>query len=289
MNTKTTNKAGGNHEVDDLGGGKTTRKRTLPSTRVAPDLVEASPSRVADLDRVGSVSLVQRTVDALRKAILDAPCADHFLGSEEQLIAALGVSRPTFRQAANLLSHESLLVIKRGMGGGFFTRTPSGDAVSRTAAIYLNAQGTSMRQIHDVLAPLQTEAAWLIASNPDMKQRSRLIELVDSWGGEYGEHANLEAVRRALAFERLLAACCGNPAIELMMNTMLDLVRDARRVEALRTEDRVGAYEAYQRRLAVAVLEGDSEMALLICRRYLGEVKAWLPNERLDIQMKRPR
>src|ERR1700748_131872 len=126
----------------------------------------ATPLPVRAVDGRAGVSLVQQAVDALRRAVLEAPGPDVFLGSEEQLIAALGVSRPTFRQAAKLLRHENLLTIKRGMGGGFFTRSPSADAVSRMAAIFLDAQGTGMRQINDVVGPLQAEAARVGAHNP---------------------------------------------------------------------------------------------------------------------------
>ena len=108
-------------------------------------------------------SLVKQAVDALRKRILAVAGGEVFLGSEEQLIEALGVSRPTFRQAARLLEHELLLKIKRGIHGGFFAQPPSASAVSRMAAIYLNAQGTTLQQISAATSPVVEEAAALLA------------------------------------------------------------------------------------------------------------------------------
>lgn len=232
-------------------------------------------------------SLVQQTTEALRRAVLGAPRPGVFLGSEEALIEALGVSRPTFRQAAKVLRHENLLTIKRGMGGGFFSRSPSIDAVSRMAAIFLNAQDTSMRHIYDVVAPLQTEAARLVALNPDIGVRGRLLEFIE----KHREHEQASGVapqssahlRRMMEFERLLVDLAGNPAIALVMNVMLDLVRDARRVNAMQTAERIAAYDQYQTRLAQAVLEGDPAMAALICQRHLQEIRRWVPDEPVQL------
>ncbi len=263
-------------------GQPTGKKAAGKTTASAP----ATPLPVRAVDGRAGVSLVQQAVDALRRAVLEAPGPDVFLGSEEQLIAALGVSRPTFRQAAKLLRHENLLTIKRGMGGGFFTRSPSADAVSRMAAIFLNAQGTGMRQINDVVGPLQAEAARLVANNPDRAVRSRLTEFIAEQLKE--DHLAASAtrpVRSMLGFERLLAEISGNPAISLVINVMLDLVRDARRVQPLQRPDLIASYGQFQSRLAQAVLEGDAEMAVLICNRHAEEVRRWMPEGKLELSM----
>lgn len=224
-------------------------------------------------------SLVNQAVDALRRVVLAASGEGVFLGSEEQLIAALGVSRPTFRQAAKLLRHENLLTIKRGMGGGFFTQSPSGEAVSRMAAIYLNAQGTSLRQLNDVVAPLQAEAARLLARNPDQTLRAGLVEFLAQHSDDGPPKSEKDMIRRMLAFEQLLGELAGNPAIALVMKMMRDLVRDERHSYFTVTPERIMAYVQFQRRLAQAIQEGDAEMATLICERHGAEVGSWLPDQ----------
>lgn len=238
---------------------------------------------LARISPVDGVSLVNQTVDALRRAVLSAPGPNVFIGSEEQLIAALGVSRPTFRQAAKLLRHENLLTIKRGMGGGFFTQAPSGEAVSRMAAIYLNSQGTTMRQISEVASPLQAEAARQLARNPDRAVRAGLTEFLARYRSGEVPEAEQDPIRRMLAFERELGVLAGNPAISLVMHVMRDLLRDVRHSYFTLTPERIQSYEAFQERLARAVLDGDPEMAALISDRYTSEFASWLPDDRMKL------
>lgn len=252
------------------------------------DMSESVGVKVRPVGGRNGQSLVQQATEALRRAVLEAPGPNVFLGSEESLIEALGVSRPTFRQAAKLLRHENLLTIKRGMGGGFFSRSPSIDAVSRMAAIYLNAQGTSMLHINDVVAPLQTEAVRLVALNPDVAVRRRLMEFVERDTQPHqtdGTVGGTRLIRRMVEFERLLVELAGNPAIQLVMNVMLDLVRDARRAQIFQTPERIGEYDQYQKRLAQAVLDGDSAVAVLICSRHVQETRRWLSDEPLQLAL----
>ena len=228
------------------------------------------------IEAARGASLVNLTVDALRKAVLAAAGPGVFLGSEEQLIEALGVSRPTFRQASKLLLHENLLVIKRGMGGGFFTQTPSGEAVSRMAAIYLNAQGTTLLQIHDALVPLMAEAAVLVARNPDATTRRRLydelLRLLDAASPD-----GRSAIRDLLKFVRLLGEQCGNAAVALMMTVLRDLLRDAGHGDVAVSPERAKVLGEFQRALAEAVRDGDQQRVFDVAIRYGSEIRSWIP------------
>lgn len=260
---------------------KVAPKRLAVTSRPVPKRVDrtrdARPAIHAVEGRAG-VSLLTQTVDALRHAVLSASGPGVFLGSEDQLIASLGVSRPTFRQAAKLLRHENLLTIKRGIGGGFFTISPSGEAVSRMAAIYLNAQGTSLLQLNDVVAPLQAEAGRMVA-RAESSVRVRLREFLVRCETEGTPEQQLAPIPRMLAFEALLGELTGNPAIALVMQVMRDLVRDARHSYFKLDADKLAAYEHFQHRLAQAVAEGDAEMAALICDRHAAIVRSWLPDK----------
>lgn len=255
----------------------TPRKRTSPAARKhTPTRVQRDANAETDAEAGTSTSLVTKAVDALRRVVLDAPGPGTFLGSEKDLMAALGVSRPTFRQAAKLLMHENLLKIKRGVGGGFFTEAPSGEAVSRAAALYLNLHQTTLRDITDVVAPLQVEAARLLALHPDARHRARLREFVARFDQPDVPEAERNPFRRMLAYEQLLGELAGNPAIWLVMKVMRDLVRDARHAHFKLTAERAEAYDQFQRRLADAVSEGDAEMAVLISKRHMAALDRWL-------------
>jgi GntR family transcriptional regulator, transcriptional repressor for pyruvate dehydrogenase complex len=221
--------------------------------------------------------LVQRAVEALRKQILSVPRDNPFLGSEDELIATLGISRPTFRQAARLLEHEQLLKIKRGSGGGFFAQPPSARAVSRMAAIYLNSQDTTLQQIHDAFGPVIIEAAALAAVTGSDARRSELAEFVQTHL-HFEEHDDERLqMRVVLEFETLLGNICGNPVVALMLSVMRDLVRDPRFGNVGLTRDRARSYAEFHRKLAEAVRLGDADMARLFVRAHMAELARWKP------------
>ncbi|MDB5969893.1 MAG: transcriptional regulator [Hydrocarboniphaga sp.] len=269
---------------------RTTSKSKIPVSDLPPkpakrrNAVTASSLRELRLKkpRPGEEgnSLVRQAVDALRRRILATTEDNRFLGSEDQLLTALGVSRPTFRQAARLLEHEQLLKIKRGIGGGFFAQPPSAEAVSRLASIFLNSQGTTLRQLHDATAPMLMEAARMLAKNPDAKARRALQEFLHSHAG-FDEKASGEArlkVRVLLEFEQLVGKLSGNPAVELMINVMRDLVRDPRYSTFQIDDARIAVYASFARRLTQAVIDGDGELAMLIVKRHTKEVRTWIPD-----------
>jgi GntR family transcriptional regulator, transcriptional repressor for pyruvate dehydrogenase complex len=60
------------------------------------------------------------------------------LGSEDALVADLGVSRATMRQVARLLEREGLLRVRRGINGGYFGTRPDVSTVETAVSAYLD-------------------------------------------------------------------------------------------------------------------------------------------------------
>lgn len=258
--------------------GPSSKSRPRKTPRVSAG--DAAPR--AGRTRDPAQSLVGQTVQKLRDRILSRTQANSFLGSEEELIAWLGVSRPTFRQAARLLEHEQLLTIKRGIGGGFFARPPSAKAVSRLAAIFLNAQGATLSDINAACAPLVIEAARTVARNPSLAVRRQLLDYMDAQEG-FEKSDDLRTVWRVVfEFEQLLAKLAGNPAISLMIDAMRDLVRDPRHGYFQIDSDRAAVYGDFQRRLAEAIRAGDAEMAMLVMQRHFASIDKWLKETRVS-------
>lgn len=251
--------------------GSARQAKTSRVTKVTP------AKRANGSDDAAPASLVKQAVDILRKRILSQRGSNNFLGSEEELMNALGVSRPTFRQAARLLEHEQLLKIKRGIGGGFFALPPSAEAVTRLASIFLNSQGTTLEHINEACGPLLIEAVRMVARNPDVTVRSQLQEFVDRHRGYEQQDDERLYVRIVLEFEQLLGRLSGNPAVELMINVMRDLVRDPRHGHYRITRERAARYAEFNRRLAEAVRNGDADMAVLIVKRHIDDIRSWLP------------
>lgn len=141
-----------------------------------------------------------------------------FLGSEEDLMEALGVSRPTFRQVARLLAHEQVLTIKRGVGGGFFARRPTLNTVSRAVAAYLNSRQTSLLQVREAAQGVFRMGVELAVSSDNQAAREQLARLREKMVAVDGHR---QSVRQLLALESelegILGTLSGNPAIELCL------------------------------------------------------------------------
>ncbi len=68
------------------------------------------------------------------------------LGNEEGLIAQLGVSRATVRQVARLLEREGLLLVKRGIHGGYFAARPDLRTIENSVSSYLEMLDTDVHE-----------------------------------------------------------------------------------------------------------------------------------------------
>jgi len=72
------------------------------------------------------------------------------LGSEADLMARHDVSRAILREAARLLEHHGVALMRRGPGGGLFVTEPGIDATSSAAAVYLDRRGVQVRHLFQV-------------------------------------------------------------------------------------------------------------------------------------------
>ncbi|HEX7857567.1 MAG TPA: hypothetical protein VF503_28135 [Sphingobium sp.] len=81
--------------------------------------------------------LISAAAGKLREIILARPDGE-LLGSEDDIVALLNVSRVTTRQTARLLEQEGLLRVKRGKNGGYFASRPTSEMIEATVCNYLN-------------------------------------------------------------------------------------------------------------------------------------------------------
>ncbi len=80
------------------------------------------------------------------------------LGSEDALVAQLGVSRATVRQVARLLEREGLLRVRRGINGGYFAARPDLRSIENAVCSYLELIDTDVKEATLVGAALWVEA-----------------------------------------------------------------------------------------------------------------------------------
>jgi GntR family transcriptional regulator, transcriptional repressor for pyruvate dehydrogenase complex len=91
------------------------------------------------------------------RAIVMAANEGMLLGSEESLIATLGVSRTTVRQVARLLEREGLLKVRRGINGGYFAARPDVHTIEAAVSAYLDIVHTDPEDLTVVASVLWVE------------------------------------------------------------------------------------------------------------------------------------
>lgn len=229
--------------------------------------------------RVSIRSAPRETADILREEILSHASGgeEWLLGSEDEMIRMLGVSRPTLRQAARMLEQEQLLVVRRGIGGGLFGRRPTAEAVSHTASVYLRSQGATYTNMISAQLILGVECARLAAENGDPEQR---VALRDFYKERVRDREHLSAadfVQVTVEFQRRVAELAGSPALKLFVDVLMDLSQGSAPIQRIYT-DHTRQVQTFTRHesVAQAIAAGDGKLAASRMRKHLETILNWV-------------
>lgn len=217
-------------------------------------------------------SLVARTARALSQISLDSADGE-FLGAEDDLLARLGVSRPTLRQAAKIAENDRLISVRRGIRGGFYASRPDADDAIRTLARFLRLRGATLSDIMAVSRRISEEAAALASRCTDAGLRTRLEEFATRID-QNDTPAALIAAESELA--RLVAAMSGNPVIELVMAIGYSFGMEEQGIALYRDPEHRATCRKQQRDLCRALLDRDADIAQLMMKRRSDTVSGWI-------------
>jgi DNA-binding FadR family transcriptional regulator len=223
-------------------------------------------------------SAVATTARLLRDEILQRAEPGIFLGSEEELMQRFAVSRATFRQAIKLLEHEELVTIRRGVGGGFFTRRPSADAVAHMAAVYLMFQRTPIADVLRTAMALRIEAVRQISASRDKKIRQAPREYLERHRELLTSVDRREATRAVNGYHLLIAELSGNKALELVMNVVR--MFGSRSAALAFTPERLREHANATDAEAAAIERGDADGAEVAARNQTDMSLRWLKRQR---------
>jgi DNA-binding FadR family transcriptional regulator len=140
-----------------------------------------------------SKSTLDTTTSNLRK-LVQATELDALIGSEDDLVARLGVSRATIRQAARLLEREGWLAVRRGLNGGYFANRPDIDSIERGVNAYLEMVDANIKEIVDMGSVLWV----LVVRNVAGLRTARAKEVIANLRGK------VLALRFQASFEEIL-------------------------------------------------------------------------------------
>jgi GntR family transcriptional regulator, transcriptional repressor for pyruvate dehydrogenase complex len=223
-----------------------------------------------------AATTLRRATNRLREQVLALDTDGAFLGSEDDLQAWLGVSRPTLRQVARILEREQLLTVRRGVNGGLFSQRPSGQAVADMAAVYLRSVRTTLHDMVRMQGVLSREAVELAARNPSAEQRAGLLAWVEASESDERLGDTRRFHELVIEFGRVLGAITDSPTLGLLTDVVLTLATTPVGVRVFEDPDRIRQARAYQLELARAIADGDVRRALECQRRQQELSREWI-------------
>lgn len=225
------------------------------------------------MDQVSGVeTLVARTARGLAQISLDSE-AGAFIGSEDDLLTRLGVSRPTLRQAAKIAENDRLISIRRGIKGGFYASRPDAQDAIRTLARYLRLNGATLSDIMVVSRLVSEEAGARACVCSDPQLRARLEDFVARIDAN---DTPAEMIRSESELVSLISEMSGNPAIQLVMAIGFSFGMEEQRIGLYRAEDHRIIARALQHQLCRAILDRDEEIARVMMRRRSAAMLEWI-------------
>jgi len=241
------------------------------------DGVDAVPCPT--VEKVAPESAARATAAVLREQILAREDSDWFLGSEDDLLARLNVSRPTLRQAARILEYEQLLVVRRGLRGGLFARRPSSEPVAQAASVYLRSRDTTITELSEAGGALSAELARLAATHPSVTERAQLLAWVEAYQAKDRTDERRWFLPTTLEFGRRVAELSRNKPLVLFEDVLRELALAPFGVKVFASRSRIDQVRKHHRLLAEAVRDGEPDEAAALARRQTARTRRWLVEE----------
>ncbi len=202
------------------------------------------------------------------------------LGTEADLAAAFGVSRPTLREALRLLASSHLIRANQGRNGGIFVaHTPNegmGRSVSASVATMLAADSVELVDLMQARMFMESPLAALAAEHRDEATLAALeAALAAAEQAEPGTPAFNEA---DFAFHRAIAAAAGNELMVAFTGWTMDVLQPHLADEIAPRADKAAILDQH-RAILRAIRRGQpaaAEKAMRAHIAYLREVVAGL-------------
>lgn len=101
------------------------------------------------------------------------------LPTETDLMAQLGVSRPTLREAYRILETESLISVRRGVGGGALVLAPDIGVAARYFGVLLQLADATIADVYEARTALEPVCASMMATRADPEAIAELSACAD--------------------------------------------------------------------------------------------------------------
>ena len=184
----------------------------LPEPRFAPASVDASHQIALELRRY-----LER--EGLRPG--------DRIGTEQELAAEFGVSRPTLREGLRLLASSHLIRVGRGRAGGIFVARTPGEGMSRNVSesisMMLATETVSLCELLDARMFLEVPLAGLAAANATEETAAELQTAIDAASGHAPGTPPFNDADKS--FHQILARAAGNELLLAFTGWILEVLQ----------------------------------------------------------------
>jgi GntR family transcriptional repressor for pyruvate dehydrogenase complex len=210
--------------------------------------------------------------DAMREIVLESE-SGALLGSEDELVAQFGVSRPTFRQAARILEAEGLLAVRRGVNGGLFARQPAAAGVAKSVSVLLRHRGVTFADVTRTVHALMGELARQAAAHPRKAERARQAKAIRAYVPSEDLTEPQRVVVAGVQFSQCVSELATNPVVFVMLDILLDLL--SQQPDAPTMKGHYGDLRSFHLAVADAIESGDQVAVLVQCSDFQRRLEHW--------------
>ena len=214
----------------------------------------------------------------LRQAIIDGEYSDgDLLPKEDELLAAMQVSRQSLRDAMRILETEGLVTVRRGQAGGAVVHSPKPDAAAYMLSLVLASRGTSIADLALAIEAVEPICAAMCAEREDRAETVLpfLAKNLEDLSGLIDEEELFTSTARE--FHQAIADRCGCATLALIIGTLETLwsAQSSRWAAIVSSERRYPGESNRKSTLKVhakilsAIEAGDAEQARVAARRHL--------------------
>ncbi|MBB3860966.1 DNA-binding FadR family transcriptional regulator [Novosphingobium hassiacum] len=163
--------------------------------------------------------------DHIRRRIVTGELNEgDFLPPEGQLIASLGISRPTLREAFRILEAEGFISVVRGSRTGARVHSPKVDAVSRYAGFVLQSNGTRISDVYEARLAFEPHVAARLSQLRPEGAVERLRNEISRLHGFIDQEDFVSFMIGVASFHRLLIELSGNRTLLFVSDMLQDVL-----------------------------------------------------------------
>ena len=148
------------------------------------------------------------------------------LPAERELATQLGVSRTTIREALRTLENAGVVVLKKGVTGGAFIHSGSGDTVTRALADLYRLGSVRPAHLTEARLILGREVARLACERYDDEDLQALEQNILKTRQAADREDHVLRANTNLEFHKLMALATKNPILILMTDALVEITRE---------------------------------------------------------------